>query len=700
LATTGTRQAKRTPVTLKIKFKSATLDQFIERYSVDVSHGGIFIRTKDPLAVGTTLKFEFQLKDSSPLIRGEGTVVWTREHDATRAGVAPGMGVRFDRLPPESQQVLDKILTQKASKGQRSRNPSASGQFGDVPTRVAPSPLVAGLMNASSDAPAAGNMMGLTPAKGGFGGSEPSERTDATPLPSPMPFHSDLDDFPDEAFEEKTRVSALDPALVAKSAREDAGADVDDDLFGEAQKPSGRAPAVPARDELAAKRAEKERAEKQAAENKEAKAKADRDQLTGKMEADKRAAEKQLAEKRAAEEKAEADVAREGKKRAEKRATAAKDGDAKAKADTQKKPAAAKAAPDQGQDKKPAKKPAAAAPVDDAPPEKRSSGSITALLAAAVIILGVGGYVMFGMRGDDKPNKPAEPAAGNAVDDPAPTAAPDPTPAVTDTDPDPGEPAVDDAVPVETFEYEVTTIPAGANVEVVGGDQSGSSPMLLTLDQSKAHEVRVSFDGYQEQVVTVESGDKPAKIKLVEMARVLKVSSSPDGASVVVNGKRQPGVTPLTVELKGALARATTLRIGLRKSGFLNGSSTVAVGDTEWVPEDGTLVASLDLSLAERPAVAQKDRKKDPPPQKDPKKDPPKKDATDGVATADGPKKDTPKVDPKKDDPKIEPKKDEPKKDEPKKDEPKKDEPKKDEPKKDEPKKDTPDEGPTPDWMK
>jgi hypothetical protein len=184
------------------------------------------------------------------------------------------------------------------------------------------------------------------------------------------------------------------------------------------------------------------------------------------------------------------------------------------------------------------------------------------------------------------------------------------------------------------------------------------------------------------------------------MARVLKVSSSPDGASVVVNGKRQPGVTPLTVELKGALARAKTLRIGLRKSGFLNGSSTVAVGDTEWVPEDGTLVASLDLSLAERPAVAQKDRKKDPPPQKDPKKDPPKKDATDGVATADGPKKDTPKVDPKKDDPKIEPKKDEPKKDEPKKDEPKKDEPKKDEPKKDEPKKDTPDEGPTPDWMK
>src|SRR6185436_13909720 len=109
-----TRKEKRTPVTLKIKFKSATLDQFIERYSVDVSHGGIFIRTKDPLAVGTQLRFEFQLQDASPLISGDGTVVWTREFDPSRVGVAPGMGVRFDRLAPESQPVLEQILNRKS----------------------------------------------------------------------------------------------------------------------------------------------------------------------------------------------------------------------------------------------------------------------------------------------------------------------------------------------------------------------------------------------------------------------------------------------------------------------------------------------------------------------------------------------------------------------------------------------------------
>src|SRR6188508_1545292 len=111
------RRDMRTPVTLKIKFKSSNLDQFIERYSVDVSRGGIFIRTKEPLPVGTNLKFEFQLQDASSLIAGEGTVVWIREHDPNRTGVAPGMGVKFDKLQPQSQQVLERILTEKSKRG-------------------------------------------------------------------------------------------------------------------------------------------------------------------------------------------------------------------------------------------------------------------------------------------------------------------------------------------------------------------------------------------------------------------------------------------------------------------------------------------------------------------------------------------------------------------------------------------------------
>ncbi|MEI8257511.1 MAG: hypothetical protein WCJ30_17695 [Deltaproteobacteria bacterium] len=41
--------------TLKAKYKSATIDEFIEQYAGDISRGGIFIKTPKPAANGTLL---------------------------------------------------------------------------------------------------------------------------------------------------------------------------------------------------------------------------------------------------------------------------------------------------------------------------------------------------------------------------------------------------------------------------------------------------------------------------------------------------------------------------------------------------------------------------------------------------------------------------------------------------------------------
>jgi uncharacterized protein (TIGR02266 family) len=189
LVDSNTRQAKRTPVTLKVKFKSETLDQFIERYAVDVSQGGIFIRTKEPQPVGTQMKFEFQLRDGAPLIAGEGTVVWIRELDPSRPAVAPGMGVRFDKLSDGSPMVLERILTQKSrlTSGSHRASPSRGPAFAETPTRVAHMPM----------------------------GDD--DRGETTPLPSPIPFQSDADEFSDEAFEEATKVRSVEE-LVAQTA--------------------------------------------------------------------------------------------------------------------------------------------------------------------------------------------------------------------------------------------------------------------------------------------------------------------------------------------------------------------------------------------------------------------------------------------------------------------------------------------------
>ena len=116
-----------TPVTVKIKFKSPTVDHFVSRYSVDVSEGGIFIRTPKPLSVGTSVNFEFQLQDNKPLLSGSGTVVWVREMDPKKAGVSPGMGIRFDKLTPGGEEVLGRVIEFKQQ----------AEQFADEPTVAA-----------------------------------------------------------------------------------------------------------------------------------------------------------------------------------------------------------------------------------------------------------------------------------------------------------------------------------------------------------------------------------------------------------------------------------------------------------------------------------------------------------------------------------------------------------------------------------
>lgn len=110
---TDTRKERRAPLSLKVRFKSATVDEFIEQNSSDISRGGLFIKSKKPMAVGTLLKFEFQLQDESRLIHGVGRVVWRRE-ESTGPSSPPGMGIKFIKMDGKSRALVDSILEQRA----------------------------------------------------------------------------------------------------------------------------------------------------------------------------------------------------------------------------------------------------------------------------------------------------------------------------------------------------------------------------------------------------------------------------------------------------------------------------------------------------------------------------------------------------------------------------------------------------------
>jgi uncharacterized protein (TIGR02266 family) len=95
---------------LKIKNRSKTADELAGRLGGDANREGIFLPTKKPLAPGTRLNFELLLQDGTPALAGSGQVRWRRPPE-TAGDLAPGMGVRFVELSPESRSLVDRAVS-------------------------------------------------------------------------------------------------------------------------------------------------------------------------------------------------------------------------------------------------------------------------------------------------------------------------------------------------------------------------------------------------------------------------------------------------------------------------------------------------------------------------------------------------------------------------------------------------------------
>ena len=89
----------------------ASVDEFIQEYVSNISRSGVFIKSDEPLAVGTrvTLKFTV-IMDDLETIEGVGEVVRTIEK---APGVQAGMGVVFISLSGYSRQLVERILIRR-----------------------------------------------------------------------------------------------------------------------------------------------------------------------------------------------------------------------------------------------------------------------------------------------------------------------------------------------------------------------------------------------------------------------------------------------------------------------------------------------------------------------------------------------------------------------------------------------------------
>ena len=96
------KERRDTRVTINKEFES--FDAFIQEYVTNISRSGVFIKSKNPLPVGTEVNLRFTIiMDDIETVDGIGEVVRVEENP-------PGMGVVFREIGAYSKTLIDRLL--------------------------------------------------------------------------------------------------------------------------------------------------------------------------------------------------------------------------------------------------------------------------------------------------------------------------------------------------------------------------------------------------------------------------------------------------------------------------------------------------------------------------------------------------------------------------------------------------------------
>ena len=103
------RKTERVEAGFVIQIKCDTFDQFLEEHAVNISQGGLFIRTTQAYTVGTLLHFQFTSMDQGELIDGLGRVVHVNEDPSGHHGI----GLEFLNLSEQSEEMIEEIVSSR-----------------------------------------------------------------------------------------------------------------------------------------------------------------------------------------------------------------------------------------------------------------------------------------------------------------------------------------------------------------------------------------------------------------------------------------------------------------------------------------------------------------------------------------------------------------------------------------------------------
>lgn len=102
---------RRTDARQSINREFASVDEFISEYVTNLSRSGVFIKSDEPLPIGTRVNLKFTvIVEELETIEGIGEVV-RAVHPGE--GVTPGMGVVFIELSSISRHLVEKVLVRR-----------------------------------------------------------------------------------------------------------------------------------------------------------------------------------------------------------------------------------------------------------------------------------------------------------------------------------------------------------------------------------------------------------------------------------------------------------------------------------------------------------------------------------------------------------------------------------------------------------
>ncbi len=162
------RRGERMPVGLVVRLSYGTLQELVERYASQVSQGGVFVLTRDPMTVGTPVSFEMRLQSGEAVVRGKGVVRFVQPEDAhARPPTPAGVGIQFTDLDEGSRAIVARMVALEERRGVAPGVASpapvaARPEHTPTPTR-APTPTIPRLTPAPTLTPSPRR----TPANGG-----------------------------------------------------------------------------------------------------------------------------------------------------------------------------------------------------------------------------------------------------------------------------------------------------------------------------------------------------------------------------------------------------------------------------------------------------------------------------------------------------------------------------------------------------